>query len=227
MNENNTGLIVEKLTKEYPVASGTLTVLNGLDLSMNRGESIAITGPSGSGKSTFLYAVGTLEEPSSGTVSLFGQNPYELDAQKLAEYRNTQIGFVFQDHNLLPQCSVLENVLIPVLAQNKVTSDDEQRARGLIDRVGLGKRKRHRPGQLSGGERQRVAVCRALINQPSLILADEPTGNLDHETADSVGSLLIDLNKEFNTMLICVTHSQDLAARFPKRMELRNGTWES
>lgn len=216
-------LEVQNLRKDYVTQEGSLSILRGLDLELGRGDALAITGPSGSGKSTLLYILGALDSPTSGQVLLEGQNALQLDQARQAEFRNRQIGFVFQDHHLLPQCSVLENVLIPTLPGSGATPDLQQRASALLSRVGLAERMQHRPAQLSGGERQRVAVCRALINQPTLLLADEPTGNLDRATAESVGSLLLDLNREFNTVLICVTHSTELAERFPKRRELRDG----
>lgn len=219
-------LEVRQLNKEYTTAEGPLSILRDLDLTMQRGEAIAITGPSGSGKSTFLYVIGALDTPTSGSVSLDERNPFTLTSAQQAEFRNRQIGFIFQDHHLLPQCTVLENVLIPTLPAEGSTPDAESRARKLLERVGLGGRINHRPAQLSGGERQRVAVCRALINQPILLLADEPTGNLDRATAESVGTLLLELNREFNTLLVCVTHSAELAGRFPKHCELRDGKLE-
>lgn len=219
-------LEVRQLNKDYATADGPLSILRGLDLTMQRGEALAITGPSGSGKSTLLYILGVLDQPTSGTVVLDGKGPFELSAAQQAEFRNQQIGFVFQDHHLLPQCSVLENVLIPTLPAQGATAAVEKHARELLGRVGLENRIAHRPAQLSGGERQRVAVCRALINQPTLLLADEPTGNLDRATAESVGSLLLDLNREFNTLLVCVTHSRELANRFPQHFELRDGRLE-
>ncbi len=219
-------LEVRQLNKDYATADGPLSILRGLDLTMQRGDALAITGPSGSGKSTLLYILGVLDQPTSGTATLDGMNPFGLTPAQQAEFRNRQIGFVFQDHHLLPQCNVLENVLIPTLPGQGATSAAEGRARELLGRVGLGNRMAHRPAQLSGGERQRVAVCRALINQPILLLADEPTGNLDRTTAESVGSLLLDLNREFNTLLVCVTHSRELADRFPKHLELRDGRLE-
>ncbi|HEY4262032.1 MAG TPA: ABC transporter ATP-binding protein [Schlesneria sp.] len=216
-------LDVRQLNKQYTTAEGSLSILRDLDLTMERGEAIAITGPSGSGKSTFLYVIGALDTPTSGSISLDGRNPFALNSAQQAEFRNRQIGFIFQDHHLLPQCTVLENVLIPTLPAEGATTDAESHARKLLERVGLATRINHRPAQLSGGERQRVAVCRALINQPILLLADEPTGNLDRATAESVGTLLLELNREFNTLLICVTHSTELASRFPKHCELRDG----
>lgn len=219
-------LRVQQLTKQFPSATGSLEILRNVDLELNRGQALAVTGPSGSGKSTLLYLIGTLDRPTSGTITIQGQDPFQMADEQLAKFRNQHIGFVFQDHHLLPQCNVLENVLIPALAGTGAGAEEEARARKLLDRVGLGNRLTHRPAQLSGGERQRVAVCRALINQPLLILADEPTGNLDQVTAESVGALLLELNKEFQTLLIVVTHSQDLAGKFPRRVELTQGRLE-
>ena len=216
-------LQVRQLDKSYATADGPLSILRGLDLDMGRGDAVAITGPSGSGKSTLLYILGALDQPTSGTVTLNGVNPCTLGVAQQAKFRNHQIGFIFQDHHLLPQLTVLENVLIPTLPGQGTTPTMQTRAAELLQRVGLSQRLNHRPSQLSGGERQRVAVCRALINQPTLLLADEPTGNLDRSTADSVGTLLLDLNREFDTLLICVTHSTDLANRFPRHYELRDG----
>ena len=220
---NTADLTVNELTKRFEGAAGTLEILRGIDLEMNRGESVAIVGPSGSGKSTLLYIIGTLDRPTSGTVRILGDDPFQMNEKELAHYRNQNIGFIFQDHHLLPQCTVLENVLLPTLAGSGAGRKEEERARQLLDRVGLKDRISHRPAQISGGERQRVAVCRALINQPALLLADEPTGNLDQATAQSVGTLLLELGREQQTMLICVTHSLALAGRFPRRYELREG----
>jgi lipoprotein-releasing system ATP-binding protein len=223
MSAADGALALDGLTKEYETASNRLAVLRGVTLRMNRGDALAVTGPSGSGKSTLLYIVGTLDEPSSGSVSILGQNPFAKSTAELAAFRNKHIGFIFQDHHLLPQCTVLENVLVPTLPGSGAGEVEESRARGLLDRVGLAERVTHRPAQLSGGERQRVAVCRALINEPVLLLADEPTGNLDRATAESVGSLLLEMNREQNTLLICVTHSTELASRFPRHAELQDG----
>ena len=217
-------LQLTSVTRRYESAGEPLEILRGVDLEMSRGESLAITGPSGSGKSTLLYIVGTLEEPSSGDVSILGERPFDLKTARLAAWRNANVGFVFQDHHLLPQCSVLENVLVPTLAGSGAGREESERAHSLLERVGLKDRINHRPAQISGGERQRVAVCRSLINQPALLLADEPTGNLDQVTADAVGSLLLEISAEQNTMLICVTHSLDLANRFPRHVKLHNGT---
>lgn len=218
-----TDLDVQKLTREFGEGDDALSILKGVNLQMKRGEALAVTGPSGSGKSTLLYIVGTLDEPSAGSVRILDEDPFGMSVADLAGFRNKHIGFVFQDHHLLPQCTVLENVLIPTLVGTGAGKEEEARALDLLKRVGLEERVSHRPAEISGGERQRVAVCRALINQPALLLADEPTGNLDRSTADAVGSLLLDLNREQNTILICVTHSTELAARFPKHMELVDG----
>jgi lipoprotein-releasing system ATP-binding protein len=216
-------LAVAGLTKEFVSEAGRLTVLAGVGLVMRRGEALAVTGPSGSGKSTLLHILGALDRPTSGSVRLLGEDPFVHGDGQLASFRNTKIGFIFQDHHLLPQCDVLENVLIPALAGAGAGSAESQRAMQLLERVGLKDRVRHRPAQLSGGERQRVAVCRALINQPVLLLADEPTGNLDRTSAEAVGDLLLELNKNQQTLLVCVTHSAELAARVPRRVELVDG----
>jgi lipoprotein-releasing system ATP-binding protein len=214
-------LQVSNLTKSYPTPRGPLTVLSDVSFSLANGDAAAVMGPSGAGKSSLLYLLGALEPPSTGTVTLDTINPFLLGPRELAAFRNTSIGFVFQDHCLLPQCSVLENVLIPTL----VAPDNGQavgRARDLIDRVGLGDRIDHRPGELSGGERQRVAIARALIQQPRLLLCDEPTGNLDRAAADNVAALLLDLHRRQATILIVVTHSLALASRFSIRFELND-----
>ena len=215
-------LRVDRLTKEYPTPRGPLTVLSDVSFSLAPGDRAAVMGPSGSGKSSLLYVLGALEPPSSGTMTLDGQDPGALAPAALAAFRNTAIGFVFQDHCLLPQCTVLENVLIPTLVA-RPDGDDMARARLLIDQVGLGDRIDHRPGELSGGERQRVAIARALIRRPRLLLCDEPTGNLDRAAADNVASLLVDLHQRQQSILIVVTHSVQLASRFPIRFELMDG----
>jgi lipoprotein-releasing system ATP-binding protein len=212
-------LIAENLSKEYPTPRGPLAILSGVSLKLARGEAAAVTGPSGSGKSTLLYVVGALEPPTAGTVTLDGRDPFALRGRELAAFRNKEIGFIFQDHYLLPQLSVLENVLAPTLVAG-TTAEDETRARGLLDEVGLGGRLEHRPAELSGGEKQRAALARALIRRPTLLLADEPTGNLDRDSADRVASLLLDLHRRRETILIVVTHSGELAARLPVRYEL-------
>jgi lipoprotein-releasing system ATP-binding protein len=212
-------LQLSHLSKEYPTPRGPLPVLEDISLSLTPGEAAAIMGPSGSGKSTLLYILGALEPPTSGSVSLDGRNPFELSPKALASFRNKEIGFVFQDHCLLPQCSVLENVLIPTLVGIK-GSDEVRRAQTLIEQVGLAERMDHRPEALSGGERQRAAIARALIRQPRLLLCDEPTGNLDRTSADTVASVLLDLHNRQQTILIIVTHSPQLADRCPIRFEL-------
>ena len=218
-------LDVQNLAKDYDTRSGPLPVLRGVSFAMPRGESLAVMGPSGSGKSTLLHILGTLDRPTTGTISLEGTDPFKLPEPDLAAFRNRRIGFVFQDHHLLPQCSVLENVLIPTLVnRDTMPSDTEPYARKLLDRVGLGGRLDHRPAELSGGERQRVAVARALVLKPVLLLADEPTGNLDRKNAQAVGELLLELHREQNTVLVVVTHSADLARLFPRRMEMNDGT---
>lgn len=211
------------VSKSFTNAAGPVPVLRDVDLSLSRGQALAVTGPSGSGKSTLLYIIGTLETPTAGSVRLLDRDPFALSPDDLARFRNTHIGFVFQDHYLLPQCTVLENVLIPTLAGSGAGAAEESRAKELLGRVGLKDRVTHRPAELSGGERQRVALCRALITNPPLLLADEPTGNLDRHTAESIGTLLLDLAREQNTLLIIVTHSPDLAARCPLRRELQDG----
>ena len=212
-------LQVSNLSKDYPTPRGSLSVLSDVSFTMSPGEAVAVMGPSGAGKSSLLYVLGTLEPPTSGTVTLDGTNPFQLPARELAAFRNASVGFVFQDHCLLPQCSVLENVLIPTLvAANQAGA--AERARALVDRVGLGDRIDHRPGELSGGERQRVAIARALIHEPRLLLCDEPTGNLDRTAADNVAALLLELHQRLGAILIVVTHSQALASRFPTRFEL-------
>jgi len=215
------------VTRRYdsPANARALTVLDQVSLEVARGESLAIVGPSGSGKSTLLQIIGTLDRPTSGSVSLNGQDLGVLDEQQLASVRNRQIGFVFQSHYLLPQCTVLENVLVPTLATNEAAARDSagERAERLLKRVGLGERMSHRPGELSGGERQRVAVVRALINQPQLLLADEPTGSLDQTSARDLGQLLLDLNREESVSLIVVTHARELAQRMARVLELKEG----
>lgn len=220
-------LRLSDVTKQYDSVadSASLAVLQGVSLEVAAGESIAIVGPSGSGKSTLLNIIGTLDKATSGVVWLDGQDLSKLDDLQLAAVRNRQIGFIFQSHHLLPQCTVLENVLIPTLAANEAAlrNGAEQRAQRLLERVGLGGRLEHRPGQLSGGERQRVAVVRALINQPKLLLADEPTGALDRASAQNLSQLLVELNREEKVTLMTVTHSLELAKQMKRAVELRDG----
>jgi lipoprotein-releasing system ATP-binding protein len=219
-------LEVSNVSKHYPTPRGPLTVVSGVSLSLVPGESAAITGPSGSGKSTLLYMLGGLEPPSEGQVRLGGRDIFALAPSELAGLRNAEIGFVFQDHCLLPQCSALENVLVPTLVARaggtKSSVEFTSKARSLIAEVGLADRIDHRPGELSGGEKQRVSIARALIQRPRLVLCDEPTGNLDPESAASVASLLLDLHRQHNNILICVTHNLQFASQFPIRFELRD-----
>ncbi|MCX7386172.1 MAG: ABC transporter ATP-binding protein [Planctomycetota bacterium] len=217
-------LHMDNVSRSFETPQGTLMILQDVSLRVMSGTAIAIRGPSGCGKSTLLYLAGTLDQPTSGLIEILGENPWRLGSGRLASFRNQHIGFIFQDHQLLPQCSVLENVLLPSLAGFGAEGDVRQRANSLLERVGLKDRLHHRPGRLSGGERQRVAVCRALIHQPSLLLADEPTGNLDPVTAAEIGNLLLEVAAENDTALLCVTHSDVLAAGFPHTISLHNGS---
>lgn len=212
-------LEVQNLIKEYTMPREQLRVLSDLDIRLNPGDAVSIIGPSGSGKSTLLYILGALEPPTSGTVRLDGTNPYELNEKELAAFRNEKIGFVFQDHHLLPQCTVLENVLVPSLVSTGGDSF-EARAFALLEHVGLTTRIHHRPHELSGGEKQRVALARALIMEPQLLLCDEPTGNLDHDSARSVMSLLMELHKIRQSILIMVTHNTEIAQSFGLKFRL-------
>jgi lipoprotein-releasing system ATP-binding protein len=219
-------LNAQHISKSYATPRGPLPILSDVSLDLNRGDAVAIMGPSGSGKSTLLYILGVLDRPSSGTLTIDGKDPFALGDREQAAFRNRSIGFVFQDHSLLPQCSVLENVLAPTLvaASAGPARDDQSRAREILAQVGLGDRLDHRPAELSGGEKQRAAIARALILDPLVVLCDEPTGNLDRATADTVASLLLDLHTKRNTTLVVVTHSAALAERFSVRYEMNNGT---
>jgi lipoprotein-releasing system ATP-binding protein len=220
-------LSARSISKSYSTPRGELPILKDVSLTLDRGDAVAIMGPSGSGKSTLLYILGVLDPPSSGSVTIDGQDPFALGERDQAAFRNKRIGFVFQDHSLLPQCSVLENVLTPTLvapASERDAEKDEARARELLQQVGLGDRLDHRPGELSGGEKQRAAIARALIRDPHLLLCDEPTGNLDRASADVVAELLLDMHARQKTMLVVVTHSAPLAGRFPRRYEMSGGT---
>ena len=216
-------LELSDLTREFPTRGEPLQVLKGVNLQVSPGETLAIVGPSGCGKSTLLHILGTLDIPTSGTMILDGTDPFQLDEQALAHFRNQNIGFIFQDHHLLPQLSVLENVLIPAIANGRPGKDCVERAHQLIERVGLVDRIEHRPAELSGGERERVAVARSLIHQPTLLLADEPTGNLDQANARQVGSLLLEMHEQEEMMLVVVTHSQELAAMLDRQHRLDDG----
>jgi lipoprotein-releasing system ATP-binding protein len=219
-------LTVDGVSKSYPTARGDLQILSDISFSLDRGAAIAIMGPSGSGKSTLLYILGALEPPSSGTITLDGRDPFALGEREQAAFRNRHIGFVFQDHSLLPQCSVLENVLAPTLVappDARAPREDALRAQALLEQVGLADRLDHRPAELSGGEKQRAALARALIRNPLLLLCDEPTGNLDRVSADTVAELLLELHASRRTILVVVTHSAALAGRFPVRYEMSGG----
>src|SRR5258706_7981607 len=216
-------LVVDHVSKSFPTRAEPLVVLRDVSLPFASGENAVILGPSGSGKSTLLHILGALDSPTSGSVTLRGQDPFSLDEPGLAKFRNHNLGFIFQDHHLLPQLNVLENVLIPALAEGRPSGEQIARAKDLIARVGLAERAEHRPAELSGGERQRAGVARALLLKPLLLLADEPTGNLDRTTATSIGTLLLNLQKEEQTILVVVTHSQELAALMQKRDQLDDG----
>lgn len=216
-------LRLKQVNKDYATPQGPLPILRDVDLELDRGSAVAVTGPSGSGKSTLLYVTGALDPPTSGEVVLDGKNPYLLNDAELSAFRNRAVGFVFQDHLLLPQCTAFENVLVPALAGHSATdAATEARAKTLLDRVGLGSRMGHKPAALSGGERQRCAIARALLFEPVLLLCDEPTGNLDHASATNVADLLFELHVEQKTILITVTHSEELASRFPVRYRLND-----
>lgn len=205
-------------------------MLEDVSLRLERGESASIMGPSGSGKSTLLYLLGALEPPTRGTVTLDGTDPFKLPEKELAAFRNRHVGFVFQDHCLLPQLTVLENVLTPTLVAEdagRAAGEYTERARRLLEAVGLGERLGHRPGELSGGEKQRVAIARALIREPVLLLCDEPTGNLDRQSADTVARLLLELHARQKTILVIVTHNPELAAKCARRYELRDRKLEA
>jgi lipoprotein-releasing system ATP-binding protein len=213
-------LIVSNVFKSFSSGRADLNVLNGVSLSLSSGESLAITGPSGVGKSTLLQIIGTLEQPTSGSVTLFGENPFALNTKSQAEFRNRQIGFVFQDHHLLPALTAIQNVLLPALASGSSTAEQHARATELLEAVGLSDRASHLPGELSGGEKQRIAIARSLLLKPKLILADEPTGNLDPASAKSVTELLLNLQKQESFLLIVVTHSMEVAAAMGQRLML-------
>jgi lipoprotein-releasing system ATP-binding protein len=225
-------LSVDNVTRQFPATgegdatagAAPLQVLRGINLSIDAGATAAIIGPSGSGKSTLLHLLGALDRPTAGRITLDGQSLGELDDRHLAALRSRRIGFVFQFHHLLPQCTVLENVLVPTLPLGADAARQARpRAQLLLDKVGLANRMAHRPGQLSGGERQRVAVVRALINQPALVLADEPTGSLDRASAERLVALLVELNESQNAALVMVTHAVELCDRLQKVYELRDG----
>lgn len=216
-------LVIHDLKKEYPTRSEPLEILKGIELELTGGDNVAVIGPSGSGKSSLLNILGTLDHPTSGTYTLNNIDPFHLEEDELAAFRNANIGFIFQEHHLLPQLSVLENVLIPTMANGKPSQDDVSRAESLIARVGLTDRSHHRPAELSGGERERVAVARSLICGPSLLLADEPTGNLDRKNAQQIGELLLEIQQAEDMILVVVTHSSELAGMLGQQLEINDG----
>ncbi len=216
-------LDAQAIVREFAGPAGTLRVLDGVSLEVAAGDSVAVTGPSGSGKSTLLHILGTLDRPTEGKLRILDQDPFELGQRDLARFRNRHIGFVFQEHYLLPQCTALENVLVPTIVSGGQGGSFRERATSLLRRVGLGERMDHLPAELSGGERQRVAIVRALVNRPELVLADEPTGNLDPDTADDVADLFIELCRDERVALIVVTHNLDLAARMNRCFRLQGG----
>lgn len=215
--------LAKDIVKEFQTPIGPLRILDGVSVELDRGQSLAVVGPSGSGKSTFLHIAGTLDQASSGQLLLDGTDPGRFSNPQLAQFRNENIGFVFQEHHLLPQLSALENVLVPAVATGRITEEMRDRAKQLLARVDLADRLDHRPAAMSGGERQRVAVARALLMEPVLILADEPTGSLDQKNAEVIGQLLLDLQKTGDNILICVTHSDRLAQNFDVLVTIENG----
>lgn len=216
-------LRVDDLHKSFSTGADTVSVLDGVSFELEAHQAVAVTGVSGSGKSTLLHLLGALDAPTSGSIEIDGRSPFDLEEKELARFRNRTLGFVFQEHHLLPQYTVLENVLLPTLAFPPAPDSAEATARELLARVGLSHRLAHRPAQLSGGERQRAAVARALVQGPKVVLCDEPTGNLDRSNADAVAGLLFELHREAGNVLIVVTHNQELAARFARRFDLVDG----
>ena len=217
-------LRISKICKSFEHIHHTVSVLQDVSFEVVQCQSLVMTGPSGSGKSTLLHLIGALDKPSSGEIEINGTSLLNLSELELAKFRNQMIGFVFQDHHLLPQYSVLENVLIPTMAFKNRSPNSQKRAIDLLEKIGLSDRISHRPAELSGGERQRVAIARALINQPSIILCDEPTGNLDHATANTVTSLLFDLHQTEQNILVVVTHNRDLEHRFDRRFVFKENS---
>lgn len=210
--------------KSYFLHGKRIDVLRGVSLDIEKGELVSLVGASGAGKSTFLHVLGTLDAPAAGEMRFSGQSVFDMNDAEIAEFRNRSIGFVFQSHYLLPEFSALENVAMPALIQRRDRGDSLRRARELLDRVGLGARVDHRPGELSGGEAQRVALARALVLQPALLLADEPTGNLDPATGEGIHQLLRDVNRDLGITAVVVTHNEALAQSMPRRLRLANGT---
>ncbi len=214
---------IRRLNKTFIKDGNRIEVLRDLELDVARGESVAVLGVSGAGKSTLIHILGTLDHPTSGEVLIDGQNVFGWNERKLAAFRNRMIGFVFQFHHLLPEFNSLENTMMPALICGRATSEAKERAERVLEEVGLGNRMTHKPGELSGGEQQRVAVARALIMEPEIILADEPTGNLDTETGKKIEDILIALNRDRGITLIVVTHNNALAQRMSRSIGLQDG----
>ncbi len=214
---------IEGLRKTYLMGERRLEVLRGIDLEIGEGEMLALTGPSGAGKSTFLHVLGTLDAPTAGRVFFEGEDVFEKDEADLARFRNETVGFVFQSHHLLPEFTALENAMMPALVRRVPRGEARRRAQGMLSLVGLADRVEHKPGELSGGEQQRVAVARALCLEPRLLLADEPTGNLDPQTGEGIHALLVDVNARLGITAVIVTHNEKLAASLPRRVRLVQG----
>ncbi len=215
---------IRQLRKSYAHGGRTIEVLRGIDMTIGAGEMVAVVGSSGVGKSTFLHMLGTLDQPTSGTITFDGSlDVTSLNAAKLADFRNHTIGFVFQFHHLLPEFTAVENCAMPALIAGVTRGDANKRAEKLLDRVGLAHRLTHRPGELSGGEQQRVALARALIMDPRMLLADEPTGNLDTHTGEEIHALIVELNRERGTTMLVTTHNVDFASRMPRRVRMVDG----
>ncbi|RUO21478.1 lipoprotein-releasing ABC transporter ATP-binding protein LolD [Aliidiomarina haloalkalitolerans] len=223
MNKQDLLVSVSDLNKSYQDGERIVTVLEGVDLQLQAGEMLAIIGASGSGKSTLLHILGGLDKADSGQVTIAGEQPLQLPQHKLAQWRNQHVGFIYQFHHLLSEFSALENVAMPLLIAGAPMPKALAQAKSMLERVGLGHRLEHAPAKLSGGERQRVAIARALVNQPALVLADEPTGNLDEDTAQVIYDLMLELNSELGTAFVVVTHDIQLAAKLPRQLQLDHG----
>jgi lipoprotein-releasing system ATP-binding protein len=215
--------VVQKLAKSYEHGGKALPILWDIDLTLQPGEMVAVVGVSGVGKSTFLQILGTLDLPTAGSIKFDGEELTRMSPSRLAEFRNRRIGFVFQFHHLLPDFTALENVMMPALIQRMTADQARRKARDILGRVGLAHRLTHRPGELSGGEQQRVALARAMVLEPSLLLADEPTGNLDRSTGEAIHQLFLELNRERGSTLLVVTHNPDLAVLMPRRLRMVDG----
>jgi lipoprotein-releasing system ATP-binding protein len=222
--QNNIIIKTSALTKDYRISgTKTLRVLNGIDIEITEGEIVSIVGPSGAGKSTLLHIIGTLDKPSGGTVQIDGINITDLSSSSLAKLRNSRIGFIFQFHHLLPEFTAIENVILPSMIYGRSFKDSQPRAVQLLNDVGLGERLNHRPAELSGGEAQRVAIARALMNSPAVVLADEPTGNLDSRNSEEVINLIFSLRKKYNTTFVIVTHNERFAEMTDRTLKMKDG----